>query len=536
MIREKKLLCNVRPGNLSPIVPFKLTMTAESMRFRSETIKSIERHLIFYISALTIIVSLSCSHNRLKTNEKKLINEIGAQEKEKKKTENISHDKQKTETPVSFKTSIRYKENREVDPNNPPLELDILGTVNNIHLLRLSDIASLIRYVKLQTPHDTSMLYEPFYKREDLMSTFTSDGEQIIFQGLYGLTRFNMSGEYKETIWKNQTGIEFYGGAVMLGRDFFGVSPQIPVTLSEGNLFFRFQDGYNGKSMIMKYRPKFVKNIFFESPPEVHAFKAIPGDTLFKTNSIFEGGFDRVYGAGQNMWAGVNNKWNAGGSGASLVTYNSSGDTICKFSDYGRIENFSKSEWRDLSGLDSYYYEGLLTIKPEYNDTLFRLIPPNRLLPVYIIDFGEYKVNYMDGLNPDFDLSEKYILHSLHETKDYLFIRYTQNYDCTVAREKDKVKFYNAIFYKKERKLYHQPGFTFTPEGITNDLDGGMPFWPDFISPRGDMMKLVSGKIIKDYVNSEAFTKGTMSPDQRKKQISLATGLKDRDMVIIIVK
>ena len=61
----------------------------------------------------------------------------------------------------------------------------------------------------------------------------------------------------------------------------------------------------------------------------------------------------------------------------------------------------------------------LLTIKQEYNDTVFRLIPPNRLLPVYIIDFGEFKVNYMDGLNPNFDLSEKYMLNSLHETNNF---------------------------------------------------------------------------------------------------------------------
>ena len=60
-------------------------------------------------------------------------------------------------------------------------------------------------------------------------------------------------------------------------------------------------------------------------------------------------------------------------------------------------------------------------------------------------------------------------------------------------------------FSKKRGKLYHQPGFTLAPEGIINDLDGGMPFWPDFITPQGEMMKLVSGKIIKDYVNSDEF-------------------------------
>jgi hypothetical protein len=69
-----------------------------------------------------------------------------------------------------------------------------------------------------------------------------------------------------------------------------------------------------------------------------------------------------------------------------------------------------------------------------------------------------------------------------------------------------------------------------------NELDGGMPFWPEFITPQGEIMKLVSGKNIKDYINSEAFKKGPATSDQRKKQVSLAYGLKDRDMIVMIVK
>jgi hypothetical protein len=92
------------------------------------------------------------------------------------------------------------------------------------------------------------------------------------------------------------------------------------------------------------------------------------------------------------------------------------------------------------------------------------------------------------------------------------------------------------LFDKEKRILFHQPGFTLLPEGIINNLDGGMPFWPEFITPKGEMMKLVSGKNIKDYLNSESFTKGPATSDQRRKQVSLANGLKDRDMIIIIVK
>ncbi len=219
-----------------------------------------------------------------------------------------------------------------------------------------------------------------------------------------------------------------------------------------------------------------------------------------------------------------------------LVTYNNKDDTLCQFTDYDRIVNFSHGNYRTHAKLTSYYFDELVTIKTEYNDTVFRLIPPNRLLPVYVINFGEYKVNYMDGLNPDFDLSEKYMLYSIHETNNLLFLRYTKNHDGPTNRKKKAVKFYNAIFFKKEGKLYHYPGYSLAPEGINNDVDGGMPFWPEFITPQGEMMNLVSGKIIKDYVNSEEFKKADISQENRRKQISLASGLRPTDMVIVIVK
>jgi hypothetical protein len=101
---------------------------------------------------------------------------------------------------------------------------------------------------------------------------------------------------------------------------------------------------------------------------------------------------------------------------------------------------------------------------------------------------------------------------------------------------KNSVKIYNSIFDKKEGKLYHQPGFTLLPEGLPNDIDGGMPFWPDFITPQGEMMKLVSGRVLKDFINSDEFRKSSISEEKKQKQISMASGLRPTDMIVVIVK
>jgi len=418
-----------------------------------------------------ILIIISCRQNRLKTDEKELAKELLIKEREKDKSESLAKETQNSEPRKGQSGAFRKKENRMVDPDRPPIHIDILGTLGNTRNLKLSDIGLSIRYVKLESPPDTMLLFEPFLNRNGLTSSIQSDGENIIIQGLFGLTRFNMQGEYQETIWKNETGIKFYRGSVLYGgKEFFGVLPNNPISMTNGKLYYSFQDGPGGNSHVMKYKLGINKNMSFKYQTEIPGTGTILGDTLLNSNKIFPGGFDYIFGTGIDSWAGVNQKWNAGKSGVMLVTYNDKGDTLCQFTDYNRITNFTKSTYRNPEKLSSYYFNGLLTIKQEYNDTVFRLIPPDRLLPVYTIDFGEYKVNYMDGLNPDFDLSEKYMLYSLHETNDFLFIRYTQNHNGATNGKKMQSSFTMQYFSKKKESYTIIPGLRLCRPALVTTL------------------------------------------------------------------
>ncbi len=493
-----------------------------------------------FILLLVLILAdcSSCHHNRLKTNEKALANEIRQQKKKETEEEKATLDMGSRRDRKGFSESVRKKEIRSADRQNPPIRIDIPGNLNNTRDLRLSDIASSVRYVRLEVPPDSILLTDPFFNRNGLISSVQSDDERIIFQGLYGVTIFDMNGKYMETIWKNGPGISLYNGNPFWRfNEFIGIDPVFtPVSLFHGEIVYTFTNGPEKTTMMMKYNPGGEESIATASPEELPGQGKIPGDTLFTANNDSSGRFESVFITSPDSWTGINNKWNSGKSGTLLVTYDNQGDTICNFTDNDRILNFTKSTYRQPVSLVSYQYDGLLTIKPEYNDTVFRMIAPDRLLPAFILDFGEKKVSSREGLDPDLDLSQKLILKSLHETDDYLMIRYTQNQASPNNVRKNSTKFYNALYDKKLGKLIHQPGFTLTPEGIVNDLDGGMPFWPEFITPQGEMMKLVSGKNIKDFINSEAFKKGSATSDQRRKQVSLANGLNDRDMIVIIVK
>ena len=495
------------------------------------------KHLaIITILVLSIIHCSSCRNHRLKINEKELIKEILAQEKEKIETQSTASEDESAETIGNPSGSFRKKEIRSVDSRRPPVILDILGTRDNTLKFTLSDIASSIRYVKLQIPPDTILLYDPFYNRSSLISSVKSADGLIIFQGLFGVTRFNLQGEYQETIWKNERGIDMgVQGAGWRVHDFYGVMPNNPVSILNGNIYYSFTDG-PGSGQYLKYKPETIRNISVQSQTEVPGPGSLQGDTLLITQEHPQDRFNWIYGAGPDTWAGINQKWLAGKSGSLLVTYDYKGDTLCLFKDFDRIVNFTQPQYRHPVEFVSYYYDGVLTIKQEFNDTVFRLIPPNRLLPAYIIDFGQFSVNYMEGLDPNFDLSGKYMLSSLYETNDYLLIRYTRDYDCPNNRKKNAVKFYNVLFNKKQKRLYHQPGFTILPEDIINDLDGGISFWPDYVTPQNEMIKLVSGENIKDYVSSDRFKNAAISEVMRQKQISLAAGLRPTDMILIFVK
>lgn len=500
--------------------------------------KSIMKRLfILFFLGLSLTIFQACRQNRLKISEKKLSDEIFAQEKAKKEAETTELNNESPESKNNHSGVLRKKEIRSIDTSRPPIKLNLLEASKNTRDFKLSDLASSVSYIKLETPPDTILIYDPFYNRTSLISAIKVADGQIIFQGLFGITRFNMQGKFQETIWKNERGIDMSGkGVGWMPQSFFGVMPNNPVSILNGNIFYTFTDGNTGTGQFMKYKPESTINISIQSQKEVPGFGSVRGDTLLISRQQPNERFDWIYGIGSDTWAGINSKWKAGKTGSLLVTYNSSGDTICQFTDFDRIVNFNKTVYKRPIEFTSYYYDGLLTIKQEFNDTVFRLIPPNRLLPTYIIDFGEFKVDYMGGLDPNSDISEKFMLNSMFETSDFLLIRYTQNNDSPNNRKKNSVKFFNVLFDKTQMKLYHQTGFSEEPKGIINDIDGGMPFWPDYITPQGEMIKLVSGKMIKDYINSTRFRESTISEETRKKQISIGTELKPSDMVLIYVK
>ena len=112
---------------------------------------------ILFFLGISLTILPSCRHNRLKISEKKLSNEILALEKEKNEGKISEFDNESPESKNGHSGVLRKKEIRSVDSRRPPIKLNLLEANKNTRDFRLSDIASSVSYIKLETPPDTML-------------------------------------------------------------------------------------------------------------------------------------------------------------------------------------------------------------------------------------------------------------------------------------------------------------------------------------------------------------------------------------------
>ena len=495
---------------------------------------------IIYILFIILITgfTFACTRNRLKTNEKALSKQILTEEEQlaQEAAQRAEKEKQLADSIAKLPKGFRFKEDRSVDSQNPPVIIDVPGTSENIRDFKLSDIASSIKYIKLEAPLDTLLLWTLTNFR-DKTSSVISDDNHILIQNVYGVTQFSMDGKFQELVWKNESGIHPYKEYVYWNpQELFGVTPDNPVSLFNGNLYLRFQDGKNNQVQIV------VKEVLNDLVLNKPLKQEEPGNDTLVGNKLLtikekymSFKYPIIYGLGENCWVGIDDSWNSVKAGTLFVVFNNNGDTLCTVSNHNQIKNWTKTTVR-AGGPFTYYYKNHLTFIGQHADTLFRFIPPNRVLPAYILDFGKDKVGFFEGLDPDSDLSQKLMLYSIFETDNFIFIRYTRNNPGPRNLKNKSVAFYNAIFDKTKNKLYHLQGQSLTPVYLKNDIDGGISFWPEFVTPNGSMMMLVTGKELKEYIKSNEFENNDLTAKQRQEQIDKAQVLKNNDIVVMIVK
>jgi hypothetical protein len=508
------------------------------------------KKLLKLILLVILLISPACNRNRLKTNEKKLAGEIIQKERNIAVSDSIARVDRLKNINRNYPGRFKTKEDRSVDFSAPPVKIDIANNLDNFAETKLSDITTDITYVRL-APIPDSTIPTNLRFRYVLMDNY------IVASNLYGIHLFARDGRYIRQIVKNEmTGVEVTPEMVRIWYD-YTLKGGRSVTGVQGNkLFYNYSNNLTGQNYIMEYdcsSTQLLPDYKFdpENPNKISGLGSIlidlnHGNTTppppRKHQGMFGGRPEGFYYDSTVQLLDADTYVSPSHDNKNLlVLINHQGDTLSEFTRREKLVNYTKNLMRGTDDGSQYEENGFVYMRPAFNDTVFRITPPNRITPVYVLDLGTYKVTKQQGVDPDFKLTGKIIPEDWAETRKYIFMTFTKDdYDCPNTRKNKTVKIYHAIYYKQsgQLKIMKCDPFNYSPEILENNIDGGIPVWPVFysISKNGEILVSLRGKDIKDRVRTKEFHQSPASEQKKKELEILAGSVSEEDNILMIIR
>jgi hypothetical protein len=505
------------------------------------------KHYSTILWVSVICFTISCGGNKLKTDEKTLAKQILTEEEQlaKEEADRAIKEKQLADSIAKLPKGFRFKPERRIDPQNAPVVIDIAGNIDKTKKIKLSDVASSIQYIRLQPPSDSAFigkLNNDIYSKdnegllkEELPFSIIKNNNFIIAENRLGMLLYDSKGQLLRVICKNvYTGTNLYKGGMLKvsGSTFKGANG---FTRLIGNkLYYNYNDDANRISQIMKFDCSNLPlsspgNSEIKNPMNGLGIPVAPTGNFSYSTFLLDGA--TYYKTGHPLF-----------HKDMLAIFNNKGDTLCSFQGTQNLENYiKKSVGRRADYGARYLLKGDSYFREANSDTIFKVVTPNRLIPTLVINLGKYKVEkFQQQMDPEFDLSNKFLPQSISFNDKYVFVYYTKGYDSPYARGTKTVSFYHAIFDRAKKELWHvaadqkdQCEYNF---GLENDLDGGMPVWPYSFSEDGAIVKSIKGIDLKEYIKTEAFINST-APAQKKEYLKqLANSVGNYETVVVIIK
>ncbi|WP_102408597.1 DUF4933 domain-containing protein [Parabacteroides bouchesdurhonensis] len=212
--------------------------------------------------------------------------------------------------------------------------------------------------------------------------------------------------------------------------------------------------------------------LFIDSLPNLYPVPYLPGDYSDPLLDFNEKGYAKFSTMPQITY--IPN---------GILTFNLQGDTLCRFP--AGMDPFPKKlpdQYRHTDYATAYSYDKQLTFKITYSDTIYRIASPNILIPAYHLDFGKHKASASYIFSRQ-EMQHKAWLTDLKENQYALFLgvhyegkrTYEGWLDKNSERDTASPE-YRIVYLKKSRQAVVLPEKDYA---FINDLDGGLPFWPD---------------------------------------------------------
>jgi hypothetical protein len=512
------------------------------------------KSLKFSILLLFLLVGTSCHNNKLKTDKKALVQQILTEEEQLAQQEKFRVEKEKllSDSLAKLPKGFRFKEDRSVDLQKPPVVIDIAGSLENISEVKLSDVASDIKYIRMDKVPDVALPTNLKYKYY-LMDNY------IVALNIYGTHLFSKEGKFIRTIVKNQlTGVEFdeKNNYLKFWMDYTSIGGGTSVWSRGNSLFYIYSNNISGQRYIMEYectqdQPVLSTGFDPENQNKITGLGKVLIDMNHgkttppaprKHQGMWSNSPEGMYSS-LGVFAPDRNTYMQAVKSrkAMLGVFNQQGDTLVTFVKLEQLKNYTKSLMRGTDWGSRYEKGGNYFFRTDFNDTIFQVIPPNRILPVYVLNLGKYKVSKQEGVDPGVSLEGKIIPQEWADTKDFIFMTFTKdNYDCPNTRKTKSVKIYYALFSKKSGKLQivkNEPTDYAAPI-LKNDLDGGYPVWPlsYMVGNKGELMLSLKGNDLKSRVKGSQYQNSTATAEKKENLKQLANSVNDQDDILMIVQ
>jgi hypothetical protein len=468
---------------------------------------------------IAILLSLSCHRNQLKTNEKKLADEISLREKERQEAERLAQENLDQDTLSNIRSGFQYKEDRSVDPAHPPVVIDFSKDIP-VKEFKLGDIASKVSYLVLQVPDDS------IYFLWGSHLNFTPNS--IIVNNNLGIYRFTRDGRFIETICRNTFDAP---RKIDPDKPFSAFFPKETFRGAWGNhvqtagntIFYKYSDYPAEKVSLMKFSTGNNNQSLQVAMSTESSFSETfaRGDLISTGRETVRSGSAglasiNILPVSEKCYAGITSGLKAFEKNSTLmVIFNPKGDTLCKFKQYEYLKTSITSTVIRSYSNSTWHFGSTTTIKLAFNDTVFRLVPPNRLIPVFVFNFGEKKVTAEDWLHINTQVEGKIRIGEILENQNFLFIQY--NYGPSGIKQITE----RALFDKSKNELFRfsrniEPKSkikNFWVNSLENNVDGGPDFWPVNITPEGNPAYTLRPEDLKKYIQNSEYSTGN---DQKK--------------------
>ena len=387
----------------------------------------------------------------------------------------------------------KFKEIRSVDPASPPVILKVSIPQGAKQPLKLSMFGKSVEYVTLKLPDEKDFFLSQTRIRlttdMSLSASYSSStqvsmlGDHFITSDELGIRLFDPSGNFVQNILmsefdgqRNAQQIEIYHNdryrrATI--REIFDTRCLVTYADYNTNIYFSGIDYKNRKIWAGEFdlskMPLYTPQSELISTPglEMAPVRKFPSGSKIDDHTRFSF---------------------SGGGGQVGISFNNMGDTLCKFTNYIRLEEGQISGPANSDQSFSYRSEGELYFRQAYCDTIFRVQSANRIVPAYRFDFGEQRATLYEGTNAK--TQRKLLPWKWFVLKNSMILIFTEGRDCPACRNAGEVKFYCLLFDRQTGRPTAIDMKSAYPENvlIENDIDGGLPVLLNTLKTQDNVM------------------------------------------------